>query len=399
MGIEGGIGRAPKRRAARAVGLPKRPARRPRGRTGSGSAGRARRPRRAATLEGGQLRREDASAPSSTLSTGPASTGQQGDVGREAGGLQPVGQVDGRARPATRGRPPPASARETSRWPRGSCMLYSRSASPVGGAPTAMLGHGDSRRDERVQLPGVEGQLLPGGHQERRTCCATTRSASPPSRSTTPSTACRRPRSSRAGPSRSRRTSSSSSRPPSRSPTASGSRRNPARPSPTSSRPPPPSGDRLGPVLFQLPPNLKKDLDRLRDFLALLPEDAPLRLRVPPRHLGRRRGPRRAARAQLRPGLRRHRDLGRGRGAPIVPTADWGYLRLRRCDYTPAELAPWVDRIRGQPWEQGLRLLQARGRPAPGLGDHPRLQGRAGLTPAGRRSVLVATSSTRPSTR
>ena len=32
-------------------------------------------------------------------------------------------------------------------------------------------------------------------------------------------------------------------------------------------------GDRLGPILFQLPPNLKKDLDRLRVFLERLPAD------------------------------------------------------------------------------------------------------------------------------
>src|SRR6185503_12875795 len=32
-------------------------------------------------------------------------------------------------------------------------------------------------------------------------------------------------------------------------------------------------GDRLGPILFQLPPNLKKDLDRLRTFLGALPSD------------------------------------------------------------------------------------------------------------------------------
>src|SRR3989442_1057903 len=30
--------------------------------------------------------------------------------------------------------------------------------------------------------------------------------------------------------------------------------------------------ERLGPLLFQLPPYLKKDLPRLRDFLALLPK-------------------------------------------------------------------------------------------------------------------------------
>src|SRR5207237_9109617 len=32
-------------------------------------------------------------------------------------------------------------------------------------------------------------------------------------------------------------------------------------------------GDRLGPILFQLPPNLKKDVDRFRGFLGLLPSD------------------------------------------------------------------------------------------------------------------------------
>src|SRR4030095_10872203 len=32
-------------------------------------------------------------------------------------------------------------------------------------------------------------------------------------------------------------------------------------------------GDQRGPVLFQLPPNLKKDIDRLNAFLATLPED------------------------------------------------------------------------------------------------------------------------------
>ncbi|MGZ3436054.1 MAG: DUF72 domain-containing protein, partial [Gemmatimonadaceae bacterium] len=32
-------------------------------------------------------------------------------------------------------------------------------------------------------------------------------------------------------------------------------------------------GDRLGPILFQLPPNLKMDLSRFRGFLGLLPPD------------------------------------------------------------------------------------------------------------------------------
>jgi uncharacterized protein YecE (DUF72 family) len=39
-------------------------------------------------------------------------------------------------------------------------------------------------------------------------------------------------------------------------------------------------------------------------------------------------------------------------GAPIVPTADWGYLRLRRCDYDESGLAAWAERIRSQPWRK-----------------------------------------------
>ena len=42
------------------------------------------------------------------------------------------------------------------------------------------------------------------------------------------------------------------------------------------------------------------------------------------------------------------------RRRPIVPTADWGYLRLRRCDYDDAALRPWVERIRAQPWQRAF---------------------------------------------
>jgi hypothetical protein len=37
-----------------------------------------------------------------------------------------------------------------------------------------------------------------------------------------------------------------------------------------------------------------------------------------------------------------------------VPTADWGYLRLRRMDYDAAALEPWAGRIRSQPWRQAF---------------------------------------------
>jgi uncharacterized protein YecE (DUF72 family) len=112
-------------------------------------------------------------------------------------------------------------------------------------------------------------------------------------------------------------------------------------------------GDRLGPVLFQLPPNFKKDLDRLKGFLDLLPDDRPFAFEF--RHES-------WVDEEVHAALRGRNcalvcadteDSGEG-GAPIVPTADWGYLRLRRCDYTPEELRPWVGRIRAQPWERAF---------------------------------------------
>ena len=35
----------------------------------------------------------------------------------------------------------------------------------------------------------------------------------------------------------------------------------------------------------------------------------------------------------------------------LVPTANWGYLRLRRSDYTPTDLRNWKQRILSQPWD------------------------------------------------
>ncbi|MCG6923790.1 MAG: DUF72 domain-containing protein [Acidobacteria bacterium] len=122
-------------------------------------------------------------------------------------------------------------------------------------------------------------------------------------------------------------------------------------------------GDRLGPVLFQLPPHLKKDVDRLRDFLALLP-DGP-RFAFEFRHQT-------WSDAEVHAALRERNcalvcadteDAGEN-GAPIVPTAAWGYLRLRRCDYTAEELRPWADRVRAQPWERAFVFFKhEEGRP------------------------------------
>ena len=112
-------------------------------------------------------------------------------------------------------------------------------------------------------------------------------------------------------------------------------------------------GPKLGPVLFQLPPFFKKDAARLRSFLGLLPETQPAAFEF--RHPSwfddevydalRTRGAALCA---------ADTDESGDEGAPVVPTAPWGYLRLRRADYADADLSVWADRIRAQPWEKAF---------------------------------------------
>jgi uncharacterized protein YecE (DUF72 family) len=107
-------------------------------------------------------------------------------------------------------------------------------------------------------------------------------------------------------------------------------------------------GDRLGPVLFQLPPNLKKDLPRLQDFLAVLP--AGCRPAFEFRHASWFEDDvfeaLRASAAALC--IAEDEELA----TPLVPTAGWGYLRLRRPDYGEAEVAAWAERLRAQAWSE-----------------------------------------------
>ena len=105
-------------------------------------------------------------------------------------------------------------------------------------------------------------------------------------------------------------------------------------------------GDKLGPVLFQLPPNLKKDLPRLDAFLAALPAD--LAPAVEFRHASWFADDvyacLRARRAALC--IADAEDLR----TPVEATADWGYLRLRREDYDQAAVARWGETIAARPW-------------------------------------------------
>jgi uncharacterized protein YecE (DUF72 family) len=43
---------------------------------------------------------------------------------------------------------------------------------------------------------------------------------------------------------------------------------------------------------------------------------------------------------------------------PLVRTASWGYLRLRRENYTDADLHAWADRIRSQNWSEAYAFFK-----------------------------------------
>jgi len=109
-------------------------------------------------------------------------------------------------------------------------------------------------------------------------------------------------------------------------------------------------GAKLGPTLFQLPPFMKKDAARLASFLECL-------------------GGRRAALEFRHESwmddevfglLRSHGvalcsadvDESGEEGSPLVPTAGWGYLRLRRAEYSPEGLRTWAGRLRATGWSE-----------------------------------------------
>jgi len=109
--------------------------------------------------------------------------------------------------------------------------------------------------------------------------------------------------------------------------------------------------ERLGALLFQLPPNLKKDLPLLRDFLALVPPRRRVALEF--RHQS-------WFDAEVFALLRQNNaalciaDAENDLQVPFVSTADWGYLRLRRPDYDLKELKRWTKLVQKQDWQDAF---------------------------------------------
>jgi len=106
-------------------------------------------------------------------------------------------------------------------------------------------------------------------------------------------------------------------------------------------------GAKRGPVLYQLPPFLKKDLPRLSEFLALLPEGhgAAFEFRNDTWFADDVYDALKGAGAALC--LSEREDNA---PPPLVETAPWGYVRLRLENYSESDLEHWAGRLAATGW-------------------------------------------------
>jgi uncharacterized protein YecE (DUF72 family) len=109
-------------------------------------------------------------------------------------------------------------------------------------------------------------------------------------------------------------------------------------------------GNKRGPLLFQVPPFFsKKNLDLVREFLGLLSGQGQSAFEF--RHQT-------WFDDEVFALLREHNvslclaDADNDLSIPFVATAAWGYLRLRRPDYSDGELRDWAKKIADQPWKE-----------------------------------------------
>jgi uncharacterized protein YecE (DUF72 family) len=111
-------------------------------------------------------------------------------------------------------------------------------------------------------------------------------------------------------------------------------------------------GPKLGPILFQLPPNFKKDLDRLNDLLTQFPADlrCAWEFRNDSWFTDDVYEALRVANAALCVA-----DTEDGH-TPLVATADFGYMRLRDEGYQENDLQEWRGRVRdlGKGWHDAF---------------------------------------------
>jgi uncharacterized protein YecE (DUF72 family) len=108
-------------------------------------------------------------------------------------------------------------------------------------------------------------------------------------------------------------------------------------------------GAKRGPVLFQLPPNLKKDLPRLNAFLSVLPEGhgAAFEFRNDTWFADDVYDALKTCGASLCFSEREDNAP-----PPLVETAPWGYVRLRLETYSDDDLQQWARRLEATSWQE-----------------------------------------------
>jgi uncharacterized protein YecE (DUF72 family) len=108
-------------------------------------------------------------------------------------------------------------------------------------------------------------------------------------------------------------------------------------------------GTKLGPVLFQFPKSFRADRGVLESFLPLIPSNMSCAFEF--------RSPSWID-AEILELLRKRgfclciADTDENPAREIISTAPWGYLRLRRSDYTDTDLSQWLERISSQKWKE-----------------------------------------------
>ncbi len=103
-----------------------------------------------------------------------------------------------------------------------------------------------------------------------------------------------------------------------------------------------PLGDKCGPLLFQCPPAMRKDIGRLRRFLSWVPDSVLPAMEF--RHAS-------WADDEVYDALRERNAAwvitdDDSDEPPMVATADWGFLRLRAGEYPEPDRQRWATNIR-----------------------------------------------------
>ena len=110
-------------------------------------------------------------------------------------------------------------------------------------------------------------------------------------------------------------------------------------------------GKQLGPLLFGLHPNHKKDISRLKDFLQQLPRK--VRVAFEFRHASWFDDETFNCLRSQGCALCLNDDKEDSPWTEkLVHTTDWGYLRLRRTSYTTRALIAWIKELKAQKWSE-----------------------------------------------